>query len=312
MRVNDLIFKELIKRGYSLKGKKRVWDVANSKLWYITPELVKGYLSLNRYPPFKKNFIDLEINLIKKNVKGMIKYCNGSRFNLIDLGCGDGLKAQEFIKSLPSNAKVRYCPIDSSKTLLNLAVRRIKSMHSSKVSSVKPFLADFSQMEEIAATLRSSDYPSNIVLLLGGTIAHYDINDFLYQISRNMFPGDYLLAGNGYRTGKRFVHIEKYKNPLFHKWFVNIMKGIGFSENEIMVGARFDNGRLEGYYTILVDKKVSYNGKKVYFREGDEVITAVQYKFYPSELKKFYKLYFKDVQFIPDKKGEYCLLLGKK
>lgn len=312
MPLNEIIFKELVKRGYSIQGKKRVWDVANSKLWYITPELVKGYLSLNRYAPFKKNFIDFEIKLIKKNVKGMVKYCKECRFNLIDLGCGDGLKAQELIRSLPLSVKVRYCPIDSSKTLLKMAVKRIKGMHSSKVASVKPFLADFSGMEEIAAMLRSSDYPSNMVLLLGGTIAHYDINEFLYQISRNMLPGDCLLTGNGYRTGKRFVHIEKYKDPLFHKWFVNIMRGLGFSDEEIMVGVRFAHGRLEGYYTILVDKKIRHKGKTVYFRKGDEIITAVQYKFYPSELKKFYKMYFKDVQFIPDKKGEYCLLLGKK
>jgi len=38
MKINDLIFKELIKRGYELEGKTRVWDVADSKLWYLTPE----------------------------------------------------------------------------------------------------------------------------------------------------------------------------------------------------------------------------------------------------------------------------------
>ena len=38
MQINDLIFKELIKRGYSLEGKTRIWNIADSKLWYLTPE----------------------------------------------------------------------------------------------------------------------------------------------------------------------------------------------------------------------------------------------------------------------------------
>ena len=46
MQVNDLIFKELIKRGYSLDGKTRIWNIADSKLWYLIPEQAQGYLDL--------------------------------------------------------------------------------------------------------------------------------------------------------------------------------------------------------------------------------------------------------------------------
>ena len=38
-KINDLIFKELIKRGYSLEGNTRIWNIADSKLWYLTPDL---------------------------------------------------------------------------------------------------------------------------------------------------------------------------------------------------------------------------------------------------------------------------------
>ncbi|MBI3334021.1 L-histidine N(alpha)-methyltransferase [Candidatus Pacearchaeota archaeon] len=312
MPVNTVIFNELVKRGYSVQGKKRSWDVANAKLWYLTPELVKGYLNLTTYPPYRKNFIDLELGLLKKRAKLIAGFCGATTFNLIDLGCGDGSKAAAFIKQLPANVRMRYCPVDVSKTLLDMAVKRVRSMHSNKVFAIKPFLTGFSEMGEIAPMLRNSEYQSNVVLLLGGTIAQYDINDFLYQISKDMLPGDSLIIGNGYRTGKRFVHLEKYKDPLFHKWFVHIVKGLGFSEKEVQVGTRFAHGRLEGYYTVLVDKKMTHKGKTVYFRKGDEIIVAIQYKFYSSELQNFCKLYFKDVQFLPEKKGEYCLLLGKK
>ena len=45
-KINDLIFRELIKRGYSLEGNTRIWNIADSKLWYLTPEQAKAYLDL--------------------------------------------------------------------------------------------------------------------------------------------------------------------------------------------------------------------------------------------------------------------------
>ena len=46
--INDLIFKELIKRGYSLEGNTRVWNIADSKLWYLTPEQSEAFLDIEK------------------------------------------------------------------------------------------------------------------------------------------------------------------------------------------------------------------------------------------------------------------------
>ena len=45
-KINDLIFRELVKRGYSLEGNTRIWNIADSKLWYLTPEQAQGFLDL--------------------------------------------------------------------------------------------------------------------------------------------------------------------------------------------------------------------------------------------------------------------------
>ena len=55
--INDLIFRELIKRGYSLEGNTRVWNIADSKLWYLTPEQAQGYLDLEKDEKYQKNVI---------------------------------------------------------------------------------------------------------------------------------------------------------------------------------------------------------------------------------------------------------------
>jgi len=66
MEINDLIFKELLKRGYKLEGKTRVWDVADSKLWYLTPKQAQGFLDLSKTEGYKKSIIEKEVSLIKK------------------------------------------------------------------------------------------------------------------------------------------------------------------------------------------------------------------------------------------------------
>ena len=54
MKIHDLIFKELLKRGYKLEGKTKVWDVADSKLWYLTPEQAQGFLDLEEDEYYEK------------------------------------------------------------------------------------------------------------------------------------------------------------------------------------------------------------------------------------------------------------------
>ena len=54
-QVNDLIFKELLKRGYSLRGKTRVWNIADSKLCYLTPNQAQAFLDLERSSEYKKD-----------------------------------------------------------------------------------------------------------------------------------------------------------------------------------------------------------------------------------------------------------------
>ena len=67
-KINDLIFKELIKRGYSLEGNTRIWNIADSKLWYLTPKQSQAFLDLEQSTAYQKEIIQKEIDLINKNL----------------------------------------------------------------------------------------------------------------------------------------------------------------------------------------------------------------------------------------------------
>lgn len=312
MPKDNKILKELVKRGYTKKKNQHTWDISDSRFWYLTPELSKGFLNLANYKPYKKVVIDRELLLIKRHTQKIVKFFGHKKFNLIDLGCGNGVKTREFIRHLPKDIRIRYYPIDISSYFIETSVARINSLNSNKVVYIKPFLVDFEEFNEISSILRNNEYQHNLTLLLGETISHYQINEFLFQITQDMLPGDVVVIGNGYRKGKRFVHIEKYKDPIFNDWFIYLMRGLGFKDNEVRYDARFANGRLELFYHILVDKTIKYKGKQIYFRKNDKVIIGAQYKYYPEELQKFCKMYFSEVLFLPDKVGEYCLLVCRK
>ena len=312
MHINSVIFRELIKRGYSRDGKKRVWDVSQSKLWYLTPELVKGYLNLKRYSPYRKRVINDEVSLLQKHMPAIVEQFWRKGFNIIDLGCGEGSKAEVLIKLLPSNVKVRYCPVDVSSLLLQMAKNRVKSLRSPQVTSIKPLHEDFIESPYVLGMLRATDFQHNFALLLGETISHYDIHEVLFKLSNTMLNDDYLIIGNGIRKGKRFVNLPKYKDPLFHQWFVHIMRGLGFEDDEVAVDARFAHGRLEGFYHVLKDKTITYNGRSLHFKKNDEVIVAIQYKFFEHELKKYCAMYFSSVNFYKNKENEYSLIVCRK
>ena len=123
MKINDLIFKELLKRGYKLEGETRVWDVADSKLWYLTPKQAQGFLDLSKTEGYKKTIIEKEVSLIKRRMKDFIHTLPKTSCNIIDLGCGDGQKASLFIHELAKHMKIRYCPIDISSYMVSKAAK---------------------------------------------------------------------------------------------------------------------------------------------------------------------------------------------
>ena len=127
--VNDLIFKELLKRGYSLEGNTRVWNIADSKLWYLTPGQAKSYLeAVEKAPDYKAAMIDKEIDLLRKSMPDISKHIltSSKELIMIDIGCGDGKKAVVPIEYLQKQVKIIYCPIDISSYMVQKAIENIK------------------------------------------------------------------------------------------------------------------------------------------------------------------------------------------
>lgn len=307
----ETVLKELIRNGYSRERGRRVWTISAHKLLYMTPQLAQGYLNIQKFPRYRANIIERELALLRTHVPRALEGVNEG-FNLVDLGCGNGTKAGAIIQVLPRRPSLRYVPVDVSEPLLHLAATRVKDMKSKNVSGVYPIAQDFSEFNGLLRKIGNSRFKKNVFLLLGSAIASFDINELLFNLSRVLHQGDVLVIGNGIRTGKRFVELDKYRNPLFHKWLMQVMYALGFLDQDVVYDVRFAHDRLEFFFKVVREHVCVYNDSRARFRAGDEIVVAWQHKYYARELERFCKMYFNNVELVNDKANEYALLFCRK
>ena len=261
---------------------------------------------------YKKDVIQKEIDLIKFNINEVLKKIGNKPVNIIDLGCGDGKKAVLFVENLKGKIKLRYCPIDISSYMVEKALDKIKKINAGEVVKFQWNISDFENLENVANLLRMSDYKSNLFLLLGNTLGNFEINELLYEIGSSMKKGDFLLIGNGLDNRHYDDIVKSYNDPTFDDWLMNIIGQLGLEKKDVKFGVRFKNSRVEMYYTILNDRKISFQDKNVYFAKGDQILVCVSYKYDEYDFRHFMRLYFGDVKVYVSKDKSYALAMCQK
>ncbi len=314
MQVNDLIFKELLKRGYSLEGRTRVWNIADSKLWYLTPEQAQAYLNLEQHKDYGQYMFRIEIEMLEKYMKDIANHVlNGSSVNIIDIGCGDGKKAIPVLNSLNELTKVRYCPIDISSHMVSQAIGKIKKLNKGEVVEFKWNISDFDNLENVSSLLRDEEFRQNFLLFLGNTLGNFEMHEIMYALSEAMASSeDYLLLGLALNNKTPEELIASYKHKMNDDFLGLVLTQIGFNRGELEMGVRYRNSRVELYYTVTCEKKIELGNKFVNFQKGDQIIVGTSARYNEPELRKALKLYFKDLKFYFNKDKTWALILCHK
>ncbi len=312
IQINDLIFKELIKRGYSLEGNTRIWNIADSKLWYLTPEQAQAFLDLESSKDYQNEVIQKEIDLINNNIDKILFSIGKGNINIIDVGCGDGKKAVIFTEHLKGKIKIRYCPIDISSYMVERAIKKIRDVDVGEIISFQWNISDFENLENVSFLLRQGDFKRNFFLLLGNTLGNFEINELLYEIRSAMKGGDFLLIGNGLDSRNQEEILRAYSTNEVNNFLKHLPLQLGLKEEEIRFGTRFANSRVELYYTILKDKKIQFQNKQLSLNKGDQIMVSVSYKYSKEDFISFLKLYFDEVNVKVSEEGSYALALCKK
>jgi len=314
MEVNDLIFKELIKRGYSLDGKTRIWNIADSKLWYLAPEQAQAYLNLEQQKEYGSYMFEIEIKLLEKYMSDIAnKVLLGSSVNIIDIGCGDGKKAIPVLNVFNDVTKVRYCPIDISSHMVVKAIEKITKLNKGEVVQFKWNISDFDNLENVSSLLRDPEFRQNLFLFLGSTISNFEMHEIMYAIVGAMdSSSDYLLMGVALNNKSPEELVKSYKHKMNDDFLGLVLTQIGFDKKDLEMGVRYKNSRVELYYTILKDKKISLGDRSIFFQKGDQVVVGISTRYKETELKKALKIYFKDIKFYLNNDKTWALILCKK
>jgi len=310
--VTNIVFKELIRRGHSSKDDVKIWNIAHSKLWYPTENQSEAFFQIEKSKKYKKNIVQKEIDLINEKMPEITKEVSGDHLNIIDLGCGDGKKAILFIKKLTKEVKLRYCPIDISSYMVKKALKNVKELELEERVKVQWNISDFENIDSISNFLRFKEYQKNFFLLLGNTLGEFEINYLLYKVRSSMKTGDILLIGNGLDNGNVDDILKQYSTKEIDEFLKLIPLKLGLKEKDIKFGSRFQNSRVELYYSILNDKTIESDNQKIDFKKGDQIIVGMSYKYPKKDFMSFLKLYFDDIDVTISKDNSYALALCKK
>ena len=313
-KINDLIFKELLKRGYSLRGNTRIWNIADSKLWYLTPEQAKAYLELEKSKDYNKEMFEKEIDMLKKFMPEISSnVVHGSAVNVIDIGCGDGKKAVVPLEVLHDKTKLRYCPIDISSYMVTQAIQKIKKINKGEVVEFKWNISDFDNLENVASLLKDPEYRQNFLLFLGSTISNFEIHEVMYEIVEAMNGAeDYLLMGVALSNTPPSDLVKSYKTEFVDNFLSLILLQLGFEKKDIEFDVRYENSRVELYYLIKKDKLIELEDKKIHFNKGDQILVSISYRYSKEELSKVLEIYFREFKFYLSDDNTWALVLCKK
>lgn len=315
MQVNDLIFKELVRRGYSLEGNTRIWNISDSKLWYLTPAQAKAYLDLlHKAKDYSHIVFDAEFNLLQKHLPDIAdRVLHESAVNIIDIGCGDGSKTVPIVQHFHKETKTRYCPIDISSYMISQALDRMRKLGLGDVVQFQWNISDFDNLENVASLLRDGTYRQNLLLFLGNTISNFEFHEVMYEVAEAMNDElDYLVLGIPLGAEKGEAIAKSYRNTYVDDFLSLMLTQIGFARSDIEMGVRFRNSRIEVYYTIKKNRSLDLGPQQIVLHAGDQILTAVSRRYTEKEVRDSLKLYFDTTKFYLNPDKTHALVLCRK
>ena len=121
-----------------------------------------------------------------------------------------------------------------------------------------------------------------------------------------------MLIGNGLDNKSTEPLFETYSIKEVDKFLIHLPLKIGLNKEDIELGVRFKNSRIELYYTLKKDKKIEFQNKVVYFNKGDQILVAISYRYDKHDFMAYLKMYFSDAELFVSKDNSYSLVLCKK
>ncbi len=215
------------------------------KFFYWFPLSVKAWLDLCRGPQAYKNY-SRSYQLVSNYATDIRRQCACSEMEVVGLGAGQGDKDLLVLQALGSNNRtLRYRPVDSSQTLLEMAVTRA-SEAGFRARGLKADIED----PETAKMLAASAEEPRLYLLLGNSLGVIDPLEFLKTLRHLLRKEDHLLLDGEIYGGP--TTLQGYDNATNRRFAFAPLGSLGLEEGRdgALVFKSEKDARLEGLHIV--------------------------------------------------------------
>lgn len=219
------------------------YDETGSKIFQEIMRMPEYYLTACEYEIIQMNKASL-----RKHAGG-----DGTPFNLVELGAGDGLKTEILLKDFTAHKlPFTYSPIDVSASALEELADRLRNITG---LVMRPVNNEYSE----ALRFLSGSELRKVFLFLGANIGNFSVDEaqaFIKSISSSMHEDDLLLIGFDLKKDPRLIQ-RAYDDPhgITRDFNLNLLVRLNRE-----LGARFqpDQFRHYAYYNPETGMTKSY------------------------------------------------------
>lgn len=245
---------------------------------------------------------DCEFEILSTHQTDLLKDITAKRFDLIELGAGDGMKTKVLLRHfLEKKANFRYVPIDISGNILNeLEEALAAEIPALEVTTIQgDYFKSLKQIPHVPNTQK-------VVLFMGGNIGNLDMEEasvFLRVLASHLHKGDLLMIGFDLKKDPQVI-LDAYndKQGITRAFNLNLLHRIN---NELGANFNVTNFKHWPTYNPLTGATKSYllstQQQEVHIAAIDKTFKFGAYEAIDMELSQKYSL--KDIQDLAAKSG---------
>ncbi len=245
------------------------------------------------------------------------------RFDLIELGAGDGMKTSLLIsRLLQDSARFKYIPVDISVDALLGLVHKLRLDFPGLV--ISEVAGDYF---DVLKNLNLCSECKKVSLFLGSTIGNFtreETIDFFRHLSSVLNSGDMILTGFDLVKDPGII-ISAYDDPhgYTRDFNLNLLKRMNeeldanFSPTQFFHFPCYDpsDHTARSYLVSNCDQDIFVGAidQSFHFRKWESILTEISHKFTPEEIQHLAHITgFKSLRNFTDKKGWFVNALWEK
>lgn len=281
--------------------------------------LFQQIMGLEEYYPTR-----CEAEILERHGDKIIGHLKDERFNLVELGCGDGAKTILLLKSILKQKKsLKFVPLDISQAAIESLVENLENEFKQLSFDIQGLVAEYFQG---ISWLTENGADRNLVLFLGSNIGNFNRPTalrFLRHLWHSLNDGDLVLIGFDLKKDLDVLYNAYNDKEGITKEFnfnvldrINQTLGGNFNRENFQHQGLYNiqTGAMESYLISEVEQNVHIEelGKDFHFAPWEPIHMEYSYKYLPSDIESLSSSTgFEILENFKDQKGYYINSLWK-